>query len=62
MICLEFSQEDGDRWDRLSQRYEQMYSDEFTSNYEPYDTDGDGNVSDDENVERPTFINVEFER
>lgn len=48
-------EEQGDKWDLWSLDYDGMYGKQLQKINEPFDTNGDGSISDQENRERPTF-------
>jgi hypothetical protein len=62
MICLNKITQDGDKWTIRYNAFKAAYDEEFAAFSEAYDTDGDGNISDTENDERPMFANVELKR
>jgi hypothetical protein len=55
MICLQSIKEDGDRWSIRYNHFEQMYKDEYSRLKEPYDENGDGNISTTEDKDRPCY-------
>ena len=53
---------ENDKWDLRKNDFKESYKTELSSFFEPYDKDGDGNISEAENRDRPAFNNVELTR
>jgi hypothetical protein len=49
---------EGDKWNLQYDRFRSAYDSEYSSFNNAYDTDGDGNISDSENLERPSFLSI----
>jgi len=57
MICFSNVEEEGDKWDMRTKKFGEMYKEELQKLMEPVDLDGDGNISDEENENRPSSMN-----
>lgn len=57
-ICLDLMQSEGDKWDTLSKKYWDLYTDEFGMMKLDYDADESGTITDDETQSDRTAIRI----
>jgi hypothetical protein len=62
MICFSKIEVEGDKWDIRHKRFDKEYSDEYAKLNEPVDYNDDGEISDDEDKSRPSFLNKALTR
>ena len=62
IISLNNREEQGDKWDLWALDYDNMYIKQLDKINDPYDTNGDGDISDQENIERPSFGTIDIVR
>jgi hypothetical protein len=62
IICFSNSDEENDKWDLRAKKFAQMYKDELTKLIAPVDVDDDGNISDEENENKPSSMNRSIRR
>lgn len=53
---------EGDKWALRYNAFKTKYDEELAAMAEPFDSDGDGNITDEEDSERPNFWNVDVTR
>lgn len=62
MICLNKIEIEGDKWDVRKIEYDKLFDREMSKFNQAYDENGDGNISDSENLNRPSFGNIKLTR
>jgi len=62
IICFSNVEEELDKWDIRSKKFADMYKSELMKLQEPIDYDDDGNISDQENADRPSSMNRSVKR
>jgi len=62
IICFSNVEEEGDKWYMRANKFGQDYKDELQRLLEPVDADDDGNISDEENENRPSSMNRSIRR
>jgi hypothetical protein len=62
LYCFSQIESNGDKWDVRYQAFKGNYSDELEKLNEPFDRDNDGNISDTEDANRPSFSNLRMVR
>lgn len=62
LYCRGAREELGDRWSLLADDYAKFYTDTLNSFSEGFDSDADGNISDTEEKERPSFNSIKLVR